>query len=162
DDVVLPPAVGLARAHQRERACLGGPARERDRGRLGADERRHALARLLDGLVGRPPEGVVARRVAEVLAEERRHGLDDGGVAGGRGVVIEVDRSAHRSRGRTMRRGEGGGTPATENGCLKKRRGRRPHPAATANRVQYISTMSASHVRWPIPTPMATRPRAFS
>jgi hypothetical protein len=94
-DVVLPPAVDGAGSDERQRDRLRGAAGEAERLRVGADERADALARLLDGLVGGPAVGVVARRVAEPLREHGEHRLDGLRSDGRRGVVVEVDRDAH-------------------------------------------------------------------
>ncbi len=59
---------------------------------LGADERRHLAARLLDRGVGFGPEHVAAARgVAEPLGEVREHGREDSRIHGRRRMVVEVE-----------------------------------------------------------------------
>ena len=74
-------------------ARLGAAAGEDDLIGLRSEQLGHLGAGTVDGVVGGLAVNVGAGRVAEVVAEKRQHGVDDGGVERGGGVVVEVDRS---------------------------------------------------------------------
>lgn len=59
---------------------------------VAAEERCHLLSRAGDGEPGARAVDVTAGGVAEVIAKEREHGIDDLGQERGRRVVVEVDR----------------------------------------------------------------------
>ena len=103
DDVVALGPVELDHALERQVVRLGGAAGEDDLLGLGADERRHLGARLLDRRLGLPAERMVARRgVPEVLPQVGQHRLQHARVERGGGVVIHVDGKAHSGRSGRM------------------------------------------------------------
>ena len=69
---------------------------EDDLGRLGAHERGNLLPGLLDRGTGALTEPVEAGRVPVTLAEEWQHPLEDRGVQGRRGRVVEIDSRHYR------------------------------------------------------------------
>ncbi len=85
---------GLGDAADGKIVGLGSAAREHDLGDLGLQQVGHRRPRVVEDALGPLTEMMDARRVAELLAENARHGLEDGGVDRRRGVVVEVD--AHR------------------------------------------------------------------
>src|SRR5205823_5095723 len=73
-------------------ARLAAAAGEDDLVGLGAEEVGDLLAGAVDGVMGSLAVGVAAGRVAELLAQVRQHGVEDGGVEGRRRIVVEVNR----------------------------------------------------------------------
>jgi hypothetical protein len=97
DDVVALLAVHLGDALDREVVRLGCAAGEDDFLGRGPDQIGHLLARRFDRLFGVPAKGVIAaRRIPEVLREEREHRLDDARINRRRGVIVHVDGKLHR------------------------------------------------------------------
>lgn len=94
DDVVLFPraleeAGDALDAHV---VALGGAAGEDDLLWVGADEIGNVCPGILDSLVCFPAVGVCARvGVAVQAGHEGKHGVDDAGVHGGRGLHVHVD-----------------------------------------------------------------------
>ncbi len=93
DDVIALLPVHLGDALDREVVGLGRAAREHDLLGVGADEIRDLLARLVDGLLGRPSERMVpAGGVAEMLGEVGQHRVHDTRIHGRRRVIVEINR----------------------------------------------------------------------
>ena len=70
---------------------FGAAAGEDDFLGAGVEERRDLFARCFNSGAGPLAECVDGRGVAEVGGKIGKHGVEDGGVDGGGGVVIEVD-----------------------------------------------------------------------
>ena len=93
DQVLASRLVELRRTLDGKVVRLGGARRPDDLARIGADQGGDLLARLLDRRFRLPAPGVAARRrVAEVLAQPRDHGVDDALVDRRRRAVVHVDR----------------------------------------------------------------------
>ena len=67
------------------------PLVKSDLGRVGADQGGDLRPGLVDGRLGLLPEMVDAGRVSELVAQRRRHPVDDRREQGRRGVVVEID-----------------------------------------------------------------------
>ena len=96
-DDVPAVAVGGERALDRGVVALAAAAGEDDFLRLATEQRRDLFARGLDGPAHARAEAVGARRVAVELGQVRQHRVDDGGVEGGGGVVVEVEEVVSRA-----------------------------------------------------------------
>ena len=70
---------------------LRAPARKNNFSRFGAQKSRHLLAAFLDRESRLPAQGMHRRGIAELLPEERLHGLEHARVKRRRGGMIEVD-----------------------------------------------------------------------
>ena len=93
DQVLALGLVELGRALERQVVGLGRARGPDDLARVGADQRRDLLPRLLDRLLRLPTPGMAARRrVAEVLAQPRDHRVDDALIHRRRRAVVHVDR----------------------------------------------------------------------
>ena len=93
DDV--PRALGGGNALDSEIVRLGAARGEDDLILGDLEEARDLLARRLHAIARFAAEAVDARRIAEVLAEVRQHGLEHLGVHRGGCVVIEIDPAVH-------------------------------------------------------------------
>src|SRR3954454_11127855 len=80
------------RALEREVERLGPAARDDDLAGARVDRRGDSLMSLVERGAGAATPGMGRRWVAELLAEERQHGLERFGPQRGRRRVIEVDR----------------------------------------------------------------------
>jgi len=80
---------------------FGAAAGEDDLLWAGAYESGDLFAGGFDGGAGTLPKSVNGRGVAEVGGEIGEHGVEDGGVDGGGGVVIEVD-AVHTAMNRIL------------------------------------------------------------
>ena len=95
DEVLAARLVEVRRALQRQVVRLGRTRRPDDLARVGVDQRRDLLARLLDRCFRFPPPSVAARRrVAEVLAQPGNHRVDDARIDRRRRAVVHVDRDS--------------------------------------------------------------------
>ena len=90
DDVVAVPAQLPGGSLEGEVVGLGAPGGENDLGRARPDGSGDTLAGVLDGGLGPSSGGVHGRGVAEVLPEEREHGVPHLGEHGCRCGVIEI------------------------------------------------------------------------
>ncbi len=77
---------------------LGGRRGEDDRAAATADRFGNRLPRLLDGLAGSAAENVRAGRVAELLPQERQHGVEDGLVHLRCRIIVQIDDAVHVKR----------------------------------------------------------------
>ena len=90
-DLAAADRADVQRAQDGGVVALGAAGREDDLARIGAEERRHFRAALLDHLRQAAAELVDAGRVAVVFGEIRQHG-GDGLRRGARGgVVVQID-----------------------------------------------------------------------
>lgn len=71
--------------------ALGAARREKDLGRAGADTLRHGFARAFHQRPHAASFGVNARRVAEMPAHDRQHGVDHFFGDGGSGGIIKIN-----------------------------------------------------------------------
>ena len=98
DEVATALLVEVGGTLEREVDRLGGTRGPDQLARITVDQRRDFGTRFLHGLLGLPAIGVAARGgVAEEFAEIGNHLFRDPGINRGRGGIIEIDRSGHRS-----------------------------------------------------------------
>jgi hypothetical protein len=71
---------------------LRASGRKDDRLRRAAKQRRDSLPCILNSCTGATTDRMLARRIAEVLAQVREHRVNDFGQQRGSGVVIKIDR----------------------------------------------------------------------
>src|SRR6266849_2669493 len=99
DDVLAFALVEIRRAFDGEVVAFGRAGGPDDLFRIGIEERRDVLARLLHRLLRLPAESVrPARRIAELLGQEGNHLLRHAWVHRGGGGIVEVDRKFHMVR----------------------------------------------------------------
>ena len=152
DDVpLLPVRRRLGDPLEGQVVRLGGAAGPDDLPRVGPDDRRHLGAGGLDRGRRVAPEGVVAaRRVPEAIGEKGQHRVEDPGIEGSRGVVVQVD---HRTFS---------GRPGAQARCL------RPGPFRGGCAIGHRGSPAARSVApcgagaSPASTPGGTSPRAPS
>ena len=99
-DHEVPPAgrlEGLGCAAQREDVGFGAAAGEHDLDRVGADQGRDRGAGRVEPGLGPLAPAVDAGGVAEVVPQGGVHGVRDGRIDRGRGVVVEVESHGFRS-----------------------------------------------------------------
>ncbi len=155
------PALLVRRGHAAngEVVGFGAPRREHHLVRLAAEQVGHARPGAGDGIASRHAVGVPARRIAEVLAQVRDHGVDDLRQDRCRRVVVEVDefRLAHDGSSRIT---------ACAGACLTRRRAtrrsrRRRRPARSGRCTPPSSASSrSSGRRWRGVRPARTRRRS--
>ena len=92
DDVVATAPLRRHRTLDREVVRLGRAAGEGDLRRRRADQRGDLRPRRVHGVLRFPaPRVLAAGGVAELLGEVRQHRLEDAGIDGRRGVVVEIE-----------------------------------------------------------------------
>ena len=95
DDPVAASLAGPGRALEGEVVGLGAAGGEDDLARSGAKGSGHALVGLVQPRAGTPAEAVQRGGVAEIVRQERQHGLEGFTPQRSGGGVVEVD--GHRS-----------------------------------------------------------------
>jgi len=86
-----PRRIARRRTTDRNIARLGAAAGEGDLVRACANQRGDLRARILDCVMRAAAKRIGRGRIAELIAQERQHGVEHRGIDRGRGVVIEID-----------------------------------------------------------------------
>ena len=92
-DQVLPPSrfQRLGGAADRNVVGFGAPARKQHFRRVGADQRGHVGASVVNRALGLLAEMVNARRIPEIVAQDRCHPVDNWRKQRGRRIVVQID-----------------------------------------------------------------------